>query len=154
MSVRSFGGTGTGILWVIGGGGGTGCCNEAAGTGVGTGGMGNSGGTTGAACGAPIYSTTAGASTAGTALSGLGISETCPPHNGQKSFSQSITLLQRLHFFILKLPFEGVSLRLFKISLVQTVLLYTILTLFKSTVSVLSFTSSPRKNLRRIRQCV
>ena len=60
--------------------------------------------------GMPILSTTAGAVSAIDSLTGLGMSVTCPPHNGQKDLSQSMTLLQRLHFFISKLPFGGLSL--------------------------------------------
>jgi hypothetical protein len=51
----------------------------------------------------PIVSTTAGA--LGSTFGGLCTSVTEPPHNGQKGLSQSITLLQRVHFFILYLPF-------------------------------------------------
>jgi hypothetical protein len=60
-----------------------------------------------------IVSTTAGA--LGSTCGGLGTSVTEPPHNGQKGLSQSITLWQRVHFFILYLLFGryGLGIRQF-----------------------------------------
>ena len=91
----------------IGGGGGGGGAAILAGGSCGAGGL---GGSTTVPIGA-IFSTTAGVGgTTGSDLSDLGMSTAPPPHKGQKGLSQSIMLKQRIHFFMLKLPFKGVSL--------------------------------------------